>query len=453
MGYWYCFFDECNSRNEREEIAESLKSTGNFDECSLDIENPSGPGIVFFNEYNQQLCELVRDVSLGGRERVLAIAFSNDALTDSCIWRLLNAGASDLFIWDSSSYLTEIEARFDRWGEVDGILESPLICNNLVGKSLAWRSVLRDIIEVAHFTDASVLITGESGTGKELVARLIHTLDPRQDKGKIVVLDCTTIVPELSGSEFFGHERGAFTHAIASRDGAFALANGGTLFLDEVGELPLGLQAQLLRVVQEHTYKRVGGNTWQKTDFRLVCATNKDLLKEIKLGRFRHDLYYRIAGWRCHLPALCERPEDILPLAHHFLKKTWSGEKPPELDKSVCDYLIRREYSGNVRELEQLISRINYFHAGSGPITVGDIPKEERIPTASEAPEWRDENFERCINLALSLGVGLKEIGRAAEEVAIRIAVYKENTLKGAAAILRVTERTIQNHRRKSLQV
>jgi transcriptional regulator with GAF, ATPase, and Fis domain len=137
-----------------------------------------------------------------------------------------------------------------------------------------------------------VLITGESGTGKELIARLIHALDSRVDKGDFVILDCTTVVPTLSGSEFFGHEKGAFTGAIAQRDGAFAMADGGTLFLDEIGELPLVLQAELLRVIEEGMYKRVGSNTWRKTSFRLLCATNRDLLQEESRGNFRKDLYY-----------------------------------------------------------------------------------------------------------------------------------------------------------------
>src|SRR6185295_226461 len=150
--------------------------------------------------------------------------------------------------------------------------------------------------------------------GKELLARVIHALDPRPDKGELVVLDCTTIVPELSGSEFFGHERGAYTGAVGPRDGAFALAHGGTLFLDEIGELPLALQAQLLRVVQEGTYKRVGGNAWHKASFRLVCATNRDLKEEVARGRFRGDLYHRLATNASRLPPLRDRVEDILVL-------------------------------------------------------------------------------------------------------------------------------------------
>src|SRR5262249_40812748 len=149
-------------------------------------------------------------------------------------------------------------------------------------------------------------LLGESGTGKEVVARLIHLLDSRPNKRDLVVLDCASIVPELSGSEFFGHERGAFTGALTERNGAFALANDGTLLLDEIGDLPLPLQVQLLRVIQEHTYKRVGGNKWCKTEFRLICATNRDLFDLIGRGAFRADLYYRIAGYICKLPPLRE---------------------------------------------------------------------------------------------------------------------------------------------------
>jgi transcriptional regulator with GAF, ATPase, and Fis domain len=209
-----------------------------------------------------------------------------------------------------------------------------------------------------------------------------------------VILDCTTIVPELSGSEFFGHERGAFTGAFTSRDGAFALANGGSLFLDEVGELPMGLQSQLLRVVQEHTYKRVGGNVWQHTDFRLICATNRDLLQCVTRGEFRADLYYRIADWVINMPPLRERREDILPLARHFLQKLRHENELPILDAPVRDYLLRRDYPGNVRDLRQLVARITFRHVGPGPVTVGDIPEEERLSEQPIAPDWRDADWK-----------------------------------------------------------
>src|SRR5262249_13845952 len=200
---------------------------------SLDPDRPGGPGIVVFGESTPRLCEFLREVSNGGLDRVLALAISRVALEGDNSWRLLQAGASDVLVWDQDTMPAQVAARLERWESIDRLVQSPLVRNNCVGQSPIWITLLRQIVEMASFTDASVLITGESGTGKELVTRLIHTLDQRPNKRDLVVLDCTTIVRELSGSEFFGHERGAFTGAVAARDGVFALADGGTLFLDE----------------------------------------------------------------------------------------------------------------------------------------------------------------------------------------------------------------------------
>ncbi len=415
----------------------------------LASDDTAGSGILFFDRVDERLCELVRQLSRKGLERVLAVAISSPVLSGASPWRLLQNGASEVFAWDhSDNPAAEIAARLKRWESVDEVVDSPLVRDNLVGRSFAWMSVLRQIVEVASFTDASVLITGESGTGKELVARLIHTLDARPEKRDLVVLDCTTIVPELSGSEFFGHERGSFTGAVAARDGAFALANGGTLFLDEVGDLPLGLQAELLRVVQEHTYKRVGSNIWQQTAFRLVCASNRNLQQEESQGLFRRDFYYRIAGWTCKLPPLRERPEDILLLAHHFLGRLRPNEEQPGMDQAVREYLLQRAYPGNVRDLKQVVSRMSYRHVGPGPITAGDIPEEERPPVEPGPREWRDGSFELAIRRAVVLGVGLKEIAQAASDTAIRIAVAEENgNLRRAAGQLGVTDRALQMRR------
>src|SRR5690606_10093028 len=156
--------------------------------------------------------------------------------------------------------------------------------------------------------------------GKELAARLMHTLDPVRSAAEIVVLDCTTIVPDLSGSELFGHERGAYTGAVSARDGAFAVADKGTLFLDEVGELELHIQVQLLRALLEHCYRRVGSNDWRTPVVRLSSATNRDLVAEVDDGRFRADHSHPIAAICIALPTLRERVEDILPLARHFAR-------------------------------------------------------------------------------------------------------------------------------------
>ena len=404
-----------------------------------------GAGIVFFDGQCRDICDFIRATSHRGRERVIAIS----AVQPQNSWQLLKAGASDVLTWDDQgNNIEEVADRFARWQEVDDLLESSLITDNLVGKSHIWKNTLRQVIEVARFTDASVLVTGESGTGKELVARLVHTLDSRERKRDLIVVDATTIVEGLCGSEFFGHERGAFTGASSARDGAFALADGGTLFLDEIGELPLELQAQLLRVVQERCYKRVGGNSWQKTRFRLVCATNRNLLEEVKKGRFRHDLYYRIAGWECRLPPLRERIEDIIPLARHFIALFDRNVKPPQLDRGVEEYLVGRQYPGNVRDLKLLINRIMYRHVGKGAITIGHIPEDERPPLGTGTSDWCDESFERAIHNAFLFGVGLKEIGRVAEDTAVNIAVTtEEGNLQRAAKRLGVTDRALQLRR------
>jgi transcriptional regulator with GAF, ATPase, and Fis domain len=349
---------------------------------------------------------------------------------------------------DEARATARVLARISRWSRIEEVLSSSLVTENLVGRSPAFLSVLRQLIELSCYTCAPVLLLGESGTGKELAARLVHALDPRPHKRDLVVVDCTTIVPELSGSELFGHERGAFTGAAGARDGAFALADGGTLFLDEVGELPPPLQAQLLRVVQEKTFKRVGGNAWHKTDFRLVCATNRDLLGEVARGQFRRDLYYRIAGTVCRMPSLAERNGDVLLLARHFWKGMCPDGSVPSFDDDVRAHLLARAYPGNVRDLRQFVVRMFYRHAGEGPVTVGDVPEDERPEGPATREEWQNGELDDIVRRALALGVGLKEIGRIAEEVAIKIAVREEEgNLQRAATRLGVTDRALQMRR------
>jgi transcriptional regulator with GAF, ATPase, and Fis domain len=408
-----------------------------------------GPGLLLFEETGEALYAHLRDVSRDGAERVLAIARTARALAPGVGWRLLQAGASDVLDWEGVADPAEVvRRRLERWQAVDGILAGPLVRDNLVGESAAWRSLLRQVVEIACFTDASVLVTGESGTGKELIARLIHTLDRRPGKRELVVLDCTTVVPELAGSEFFGHERGAFTGAVAARDGAFALADAGTLFLDEVGELPLPLQGQLLRVVQERMVKRVGGNAWRRTEFRLVCATNRDLAAEVARGAFRGDFYYRIANWSCRLPPLRDRREDILPLAQHFVREFRQGKAAPALGDEVREYLLARDYPGNVRDLRQCVARMMYRHVGPGPLTGGDVLPDERPAVGAAAAAWQAAAFEQCIRAALAQGIGLKEIGRLAEDTAVRIAVAEhDGNLQRAALRLGVTDRALQLRR------
>ncbi len=223
-------------------------------------------------------------------------------------------------------------------------------------------------------TNVNVLIYGESGTGKELIARAIHANSNRKDK-PFVVVNCASIPKDLLESELFGHEKGAFTGAFQRKIGKFELANGGTIFLDEIGELELSLQAKLLRVIQDKTFERVGGNEPITTDARIISATNKDLKKEVERKLFREDLYYRLSTFPILVPPLRERKGDIIVLAEHFVKK-FSEEanvQTPSLTKEVVEIFLKYPWPGNVRELENVIQRAVLI-CDENKIRIKDLP-------------------------------------------------------------------------------
>jgi DNA-binding NtrC family response regulator len=224
---------------------------------------------------------------------------------------------------------------------------------DLIGASPAMRDIAALIRKVAH-NRSSVLLTGESGTGKEVVARTIHFHGSRRTQ-PFVPINCTAIPEGLLESELFGHVRGAFTGAHATKRGLFEKANGGTLFLDEIGDLGLGLQSKLLRVLQDREVRPVGGNQSVRVDVRIISATNRDLQKEMAEGRFREDLYYRLAVIPIEIPPLRERPEDVPALAEVFLRK--HGEGRHRLTPEAMDRLLSQPWRGNARELENVIER------------------------------------------------------------------------------------------------
>jgi DNA-binding NtrC family response regulator len=273
------------------------------------------PAILLFTDVTPALCELLEGVADVGRAFVLAVAAGPTglrAVMRGDAWKLLKAGVADVLAGeDPAATAGEIVARLVRWTEINVLLNQAFVHERCAGNSGSWRALLRRVVEAAVHGLVPILLIGESGTGKEVIAGLIHEFDRRPDKRGLVTVDCTTINRDLSGSELFGHVRGAFTGAHTDREGACALADKGTLFLDEVGELPPPLQAELLRVVQERKFKSVGSNVWRTTEFRLIAATHRDLEQDVAAGRFRHDLYHRLAGWRLALPALRDRPEDI----------------------------------------------------------------------------------------------------------------------------------------------
>ena len=245
---------------------------------------------------------------------------------------------------------------------------------NFIGKSKPMRDVFEMIRKVAP-ANASVLVEGESGTGKELVAKSIHFNSQRRDK-PIVPVNCSALSENLLESELFGHERGAFTGAVAKKKGRFELADGGTLFLDEIGELSSSLQVKLLRVLQEKVFERVGGTQPISVNIRIIAATNKNLKEEMASGRFREDLFYRLNVVRIVLPPLKQRMEDIPLLVKHFIEKYASERKAVPVigvDQEVERLFFNYSWPGNIRELENLIERVMIL-CPNNTIRVSDLP-------------------------------------------------------------------------------
>lgn len=244
----------------------------------------------------------------------------------------------------------------------------------IIGMSAPMRELYRQLERLVS-SDVSVLVHGESGTGKELVARAVHDHCGRSD-GPFVALNCAAIPETLQESELFGHERGAFTGATARRQGRFEQADGGTLFLDEVAELSPTVQARLLRVLQERRFYRVGGSDKIRSDFRLIAASHRDLLAEVRAGRFREDLYFRVAVYELEVPPLRRRGDDLIELARHFLDQYADG-RPLEFADGVVDRMRTYRWPGNVRELQNAMQRAS-VSARDGVVRIDDLPRALR---------------------------------------------------------------------------
>ncbi|KDA54273.1 Fis family transcriptional regulator [Thermoanaerobaculum aquaticum] len=275
----------------------------------------------------------------------------------------------------------------------------------VVGESEAMKRVM-SLVETVAPTETTVMIRGESGTGKELIARLIHANSPRAF-GPLVAVNCGALPEGVLESELFGHERGAFTGAVARRKGKLELADGGTLFLDEVGEISPKVQVELLRVLEEKQLVRVGGTQPVRVDFRVVCATNRDLEQAVREGTFREDLYYRLAVFRIDLPPLRERKEDILPIANHYLKKFADamGRKVTGFSPKAQELLLSYPWPGNIRELINAVERALVVcregpvlpeHLPITPSKPVSLPKDDDL--SLEAVERRHIEYvlERC---------------------------------------------------------
>jgi two-component system response regulator AtoC len=301
---------------------------------------------------------------------------------------------------------------------------------DILAKSASMQEIFRTIVKIAEYK-TTVLITGESGVGKELVARAVHRRSKRG--GAFVALNCGAIPENLLESELFGHKRGAFTDAVADRKGLFEEAHGGTLFLDEIGELPLGLQVKLLRVLEDEKIRRLGETRDIQVDVRIVTATHRDLQAETKAGRFREDLFYRLNVLHVHCPPLRERREDIPLLIEHFLSRNNArlGTRVRGLDTEARRLLFEYAWPGNVRELENTIERAMVLSEGD-TITATDLP--ERIRDARDPVQMQLASGE----------LSVKKTMRIIEEILIRRALQKtKGNRTRAAEVLDISHRAL----------
>jgi two-component system response regulator HydG len=331
---------------------EALEKTGDepFDVILSDIRMPGKSGIEMVGE----LRELRPDTPV-----VLMTAFGSiDSAVES-----MRAGAFDYITkpFEPEAVLLTVERALEHRAleeenrRLRRALDQTSSFGDLIGESPAMREIFALIRKVAN-SSSSVLITGESGTGKEVIARTLHYSGSRAEK-PFVPINCTAIPEGLLESELFGHVRGAFTGAHASKQGLFVKANGGTLFLDEIGDMSPVLQGKLLRVLQDREVRPVGGTEVTKIDVRIISATNKDLKTEMEADRFREDLYYRLNVIPIHVPPLRERPQDVPPLANAFVAKH-SQDEPRSISREGLQHLATFPWKGNARELENMIERV-----------------------------------------------------------------------------------------------
>jgi PAS domain S-box-containing protein len=303
----------------------------------------------------------------------------------------------------------------------------------IIGNSVAIRTTLEKIDQVAP-TDATVLLLGETGTGKELLARAVHARSKRKSR-PLIKVDCTTLPPGLIDSELFGHVKGAFTGAHESRQGRFELADGGTIFLDEIGELPLELQMKLLRVIQEGEFQRLGGKREQHVDVRVIAATNRDLHQEMREGRFRSDLYYRLSTFPIEIPPLRDRREDIPLLTSFFVshRSKALGKDIASIPKATVNALMAYDWPGNVRELQNVCEHAIIVSPGNKfvlPARFAGTESPRRHARGSTAKDLKSIEREHILEVLAESGWKIKGEGNAADRLGLKPSTLRSRMKK-----------------------
>ncbi|HNX04741.1 MAG TPA: sigma-54 dependent transcriptional regulator [Opitutales bacterium] len=356
--------------------AEKILAGDHFDMLFMDLRLPDGDGISLLEKVARQ------------PESPFVVVMTGYATVESAV-ECMRLGAFDYIIKPFSNSQIEITvSKAEQYRHILNVArffaKEDATGSEIIGESTAIKQV-RELIERVAPTQATVLIQGESGTGKELVASAIHNRSPRSS-APFIKVNCAAISETLIESEFFGHEKGAFTGATARREGRFELADGGTILLDEISEISQGLQAKLLRVLQENEFERVGGNTTIRVDVRVIATTNRNLVKSVEKGTFREDLYYRLNVFPIHNPALRERRGDIPLIARAFVDRAGRkhGVKVKGLSAASMECLLKHDWPGNVRELQNMIERA-VIMTGEGrliePAALGLDPAETPAET------------------------------------------------------------------------
>ena len=355
------------------QVLERLQNDNAFDLLLVDVQMPGINGL-----------DLLEKLRATGNE--IPVIMITGHGTSSIAIRAMQMGAYDYLQkpFDIDEVSVVVKRLFEHQelaSRVRTLEQRSDLRERMIGRSPAMREIYKTIGLVAA-SDASVLISGETGTGKELAANLIHQNSARRN-GPLIKVNCAALPETLIESELFGHEKGAFTGAVAQRKGRFELANKGTIFLDEVGEITLPVQKKLLRVLQEGEIERVGGSVVVKVDVRVIAATNRDLLEEVKNGAFREDLYYRLNVINLHMPPLRERRSDISVLVDHFLNKYRykPGAQPTKISEEALDRLERYDWPGNVRQLENEIERAVVLSQGNVITSHSLSLSQQGIPT------------------------------------------------------------------------